>query len=554
MPKIVIREIDNTKAGGAAYANFSVVVPGLVDTVKDTSTVFDENGVYECSNKDDFVDKIGLVAPQNRKISDAVAPTWNTTNFSEGPSPLTLAEFNNYLKTGKLYVAHVNAPAQEGEAAREIGYLVDSAYVYKLAKEAGVTNETYVFLSEASPATPASEEPEPEPGEGTSEPETPAEPETPVEYTQFVVLDTLGADAVYGDHYGNQMAFELLCLGYTVLYKKIDTVLDLADSNFWKPLKDRAVYDFRYIVSGLINGNSTVYKNMVDLASFVPETSDFDGVGVTTHGRGDCIALLDIDEEAYLGKSQEEAITSVLEFTDNVSPSKYAAAFLPTVKYKSGSLHADVDTKFGGNTTFPASFHYLACAARSAEHFNEWYANAGYTRGISNLLIDTTTCKFGEAAVNMFQKRAADTANNVSLAINPIINLRGSYYIWGNRTTLALGDPKTAEGDLKASHFLNIRQLCCTIKKKVYVACRQLTFDPNSNVLWDNFCNSIKPLLEKMKADQGIADYKISKVKTNRKAFLAASIRIVPIEAVEDFDISIYLEDSLNGIIATAEE
>jgi hypothetical protein len=57
-----------------------------------------------------------------------------------------------------------------------------------------------------------------------------------------------------------------------------------------------------------------------------------------------------------------------------------------------------------------------------------------------------------------------------------------------------------------------------------------------------------------MKGDQGIADYKIVKVKNNRKAFLSALIKIVPIEAVEDFDISVYLEDSLDGVVATTEE
>jgi hypothetical protein len=57
-----------------------------------------------------------------------------------------------------------------------------------------------------------------------------------------------------------------------------------------------------------------------------------------------------------------------------------------------------------------------------------------------------------------------------------------------------------------------------------------------------------------MKADQGISDYKILKVKSNRKAFLSAIIRIVPIEAVEDFDISVYLEDSIAGTIANTEE
>lgn len=57
-----------------------------------------------------------------------------------------------------------------------------------------------------------------------------------------------------------------------------------------------------------------------------------------------------------------------------------------------------------------------------------------------------------------------------------------------------------------------------------------------------------------MKADQGISNYKILKVKSNRKAFLSAIIRIVPIEAVEDFDISIYLEDSLTGIVIDTDE
>jgi hypothetical protein len=53
--------------------------------------------------------------------------------------------------------------------------------------------------------------------------------------------------------------------------------------------------------------------------------------------------------------------------------------------------------------------------------------------------------------------------------------------LWGNRTAHML--ESEGMGDLVASHFLNIRQLCTTIKKQVYVACRRFTFDPNSNVL-----------------------------------------------------------------------
>ena len=57
-----------------------------------------------------------------------------------------------------------------------------------------------------------------------------------------------------------------------------------------------------------------------------------------------------------------------------------------------------------------------------------------------------------------------------------------------------------------------------------------------------------------MKGDQGIQDYKFIKVKTAQKATLKAIIRIIPIEAVEDFDISLTLEDSFAGIVTGISE
>ena len=547
MPKIVIREIDNTKGSGAAYKNFAVVVPGFVkepteqtatsDAFMPNRTVFDENGVYTCEgDKNAFEKNVGLIGPKNHKVSDAVGP--KVAEGWETAKAITEEEFDIEIEKGTLYVALANATKDEGA-------LRNKDYEYSYAEKA--KKSTYSFIKEGDP-------------EGTV-------------YTEFAVLDNEGHNEVFQDHYGNQIAYELLNLGYTVLYKEIKSTEYLAQKSFWNPLKDKTMYDFRYIISGLMDGNADVYDFMVDVAAFnTTESADvpkFDSVGVSldgtfTHGRGDCIALLDIDESAYLRPkdnrkpdSQEKALTNLIQYAKELPNSKYAAAFLPSVKYNPGSLY-DPDNSFDGNYWFPASFHYLACAARSSERYNEWYANAGYARGISNYTIDTVGCRLGEAAVNLLQRRSAfkeGTETRLQVAINPIINLRGAYYIWGNRTTETLADQDNpVNNDLRASHFLNIRQLCCTIKKKVYMACRQLTFDPNSDILWVNFCNTIKPLLEQMKADQGIADYKISKVKSSRKAFMAAKIKIVPIEAVEDFDISVYLEDSLEGTVATTEE
>ena len=56
------------------------------------------------------------------------------------------------------------------------------------------------------------------------------------------------------------------------------------------------------------------------------------------------------------------------------------------------------------------------------------------------------------------------------------------------------------------------------------------------------------------RSSTGIKGYTITRTANDKKALLTARIRIVPIEAVEDFDISIYLEDSLTGIVVNADE
>ena len=228
--------------------------------------------------------------------------------------------------------------------------------------------------------------------------------------------------------------------------------------------------------------------------------------------------------------------------TDIGEEGAYCALTVPSIVY-------------AGNLKMPAAFHYLACFMRSlSSGFAEWYAAAGYTRGVSSYAIDHTSVKLGEIAINALEPRNIESQEDQpTFACNVIANFRGSYYLWGNRTAYTLKDA-FGGGDLVAHHFLNIRQLCTTIKKQLYVACRRFTFDPNSDTLWFNFVNAITPTLDAMKADQGVRDYKIVKVFTDKKATLKAKIRIIPIEAVEDFDLEISLEDSFGETSAVVSE
>lgn len=272
-------------------------------------------------------------------------------------------------------------------------------------------------------------------------------------------------------------------------------------------------------------------------------------------GRGDCVALIELLEDCYVNmiskKPEAQIVEAINKLSDiNVDNGKYCALTVPSLVYKMSD-----NAMFDNNKKFPGAFHYLACFINSlGSGYAEWYAAAGYTRGVASLVVDHTTVSLGEIAINALEPRYVESEqDNPKFACNVIANFRGSYYLWGNRTAHTLGS-KFAGKDLVASHFLNIRQLCITIKKQLYVACRRFTFDPNSDTLWFNFVNAIKPTLELMKADQGIRDYKITKLFTDKKAELKAKIRIIPIEAIEDFDLEISLEDSFGETTATITE
>lgn len=575
MPKILINELDRTSPGSpASYANYAVLIPGFVGEAANGGAKKDpdSNGVYEFTNSQQFLDTIGLL--ENARYSESREQTFE-------------------------YVASATGEMAEGTATCD----------------------------------------------------------------------------VFADHYGNKMAYALLELGYSVIYRPLTSLQDLTslgDKSFWDIFRDKASYDFRFVVHGLANSTSTadysdysafdIRKNCLNAADTYlvalktdPELGDakldtadgmsalnnlhkqriasmkadadnntfrlilegltaegaaeatdnyFDAViqvgkdlaeieakidmldeaiiedtllnkangaiadlaayseatagseeALDIPGRGDCTALIELDEKTYLvgngTKKPEEAIIEGINTLQNAAGitdvnGTFCALTVPGVVYV-----GDKD----GSMRFPGSFHYLACFMASLQKgFAEWYAAAGYTRGVSSYVVKNTTVKLGEIAINALEPRyliQSESVTQPKFACNVIANFRGSYYLWGNRTAHPLGDyGNETNGDLTASSFLNIRQLCSTIKKQLYVSCRRFTFDPNSDVLWINFVNAIKPTLDAMKADQGIRDYKILKEATTQKATLKAKIRIIPIEAVEDFYLTVSLEDSFGTTAA----
>jgi hypothetical protein len=195
MPKIVVREFDYTTAPGAPYSNFAVVVPGFCKISE--PTVFDDNGVYECKSQEEFITQVGLVDTKHI-IEPAKAPEISTGYTKEGKS-LLAAEFNTLIESGKLYEVKTSSVSENG-------LLKKDTYYYKKADKEKLAQGNYIF----------------------SDTETEDE-ESP---TMFIMLDSEGNDSVEQSHYGNQIAYELLGLGYTILYKKLDRIDSLSDADF----------------------------------------------------------------------------------------------------------------------------------------------------------------------------------------------------------------------------------------------------------------------------------------------------------------------------------
>lgn len=382
-------------------------------------------------------------------------------------------------------------------------------------------------------------------------------------------MESLNKDGVvvplYSRDLGYVMTISLLNQGLPVQYaglyeievdpSRIDSVRPIMPTeehiqNFYKEYQDKGKYDIKFITPGALYDNVKVLHNCMECAAV----------------RGDAIATLSLPTkgldntqkiENYIKENLQDFATSkpvrrTVHWADKTKTTEtygtYSALFVPNIIMNLSGIKYDGGSVDINKVIFPAYFNYLLCFAKHTVNNPDWFAIAGSIRGQSPKTF-IPLIKFGDADVDILEDRS-NIKNHV--ASNPICNIAPyGDIIWGNRTMHPLSVPSNGQGDiiqLTASSFLNIRHLCCDLKKAIYQAGRRYSFDPNSDVLWFNFKSAVKPILENMMNNQGIRSYQIIRVKTNKKAVAVARVIITPIEAVEDFDIMVELADAISTI------
>lgn len=314
---------------------------------------------------------------------------------------------------------------------------------------------------------------------------------------------------------------------YTKLYSE--------DSSVFDKIVDKATYNIKFITSGTYPIFDYVKETKPVLMQYMLKCAAT---------RGDCQAIIDYDiddrlESVYTKLNAEPYISSlaVADSSDYKTAADEYGQTENTLKYGHiiGPWGTYINSVISTDVKLPGSYAYLRALASSTKSNPNWYAIAGVTRGLVPDLMQLEEIITGAIADKV------QTIKKNTCSIIPIMYIRDyGYCIWGNRTL-----HYQEYEDLVASSFLNIRILADDVKKTVYEAARALMFETNSLQLWLNFKSKITPLLDKMITGNGLSDYTIRKEKTSKKATLKVVITLYAIEAVENFDITVEISDSV---------
>lgn len=412
-------------------------------------------------------------------------------------------------------------------------------------------------------------------------------------YNSFVnALESLesGVEVPYED-LGVELAGEILKQGLPIIYVSCydisvdeesgapiktvafeDTTGVEAVNAVYKLLEDRGLFgDLRFItVGGLADCDVDLNAGESGEVELKTNVYAYEKAIQCAGNRGDAVALVDKMIGDQSAEAVDEWVNENFEITCNETidlvkrtgvtfvgnaeiygtySAAFAPAFVTTIK-----LSDKARTK--AEAYLPASLAYLSCFGKFHETYANWFAMAGSVRGKSNYTLEPVE-RYGDAAIDLLQIRSVPEENlsddsYCHLAVNTLANIDPfGCIVWGSRTMYPISKNTDVNGiemsELRASSFLNCRQLCIDIKKRLYRAARKFTFEQNNDILWFNFCSAITPLLDNMKANQGIRGYKLVKENTKKKAVLAAKVIITPIEPVEDFDLTVEIRDDIEN-------
>ncbi|MBR6517582.1 MAG: hypothetical protein IKT40_12195 [Bacilli bacterium] len=247
-------------------------------------------------------------------------------------------------------------------------------------------------------------------------------------------------------------------------------------------------------------------KSLVEEAIDMIESERADSIYVVTtpdkpFGNGDFV------DEMYTA----EDIVEELELTG--IDSNYTCTYYPWVKYE--------DTDNNQYIYLPPTKDVVRNMAICDNVAFPWFVPAGLSRGD----VDCVRAKY--------VTKLADEDVLYDGRINPIKTFAvDGVKIWGQKNL------QVAEGQLNR---IAVRRLLLRMRKLVSIACNGLIFEPNDSATKNKFLSIIVPILDNIKSNRGISDYRIEvedSAESRMRREINASVYFKPINALEYVNLS----------------
>ena len=254
--------------------------------------------------------------------------------------------------------------------------------------------------------------------------------------------------------------------------------------------------------------------------------------------RGDALAIIDI-ENVYLADTENSnsaqdrnAFTTtqtVNGLRDRNINSSYGATYAPWVLIQ--------DTNSNRTLWAPPSVAALGALSTTDRQAAPWFAPAGFARGglsegaggvpvleVSKRLSSDDRDKFYEAGINPIAKFPAE-----------------GIVIFGQ---------KTLQQTRSALDRINVRRLMIYLKREISFIASRLLFAPNTRDTWTRFTGQATPLLDSVKAQFGIDDFRLILDETTTtpdlidRNIIYAKLLVKPTRTAEFFAIDFVITNS----------
>ena len=210
----------------------------------------------------------------------------------------------------------------------------------------------------------------------------------------------------------------------------------------------------------------------------------------------------DYEDEMY---TPEDAVSNL---EDSNIDSNYTCTYYPWVKY--------LDTENNQYINLPVTKDVVRNLAMTDNQSFAWYAPAGISRGTVDCVRAHFITKVGDEDV-LYEGR-----------INPVKTFASDgVKIWGQKNL------QVNESQLDR---IAIRRLLLRLRKLISISCIGLIFEPNDATTKKSFLSTVTPILDNMRSNRGISDYRIEvtdTAETRERRELPCKIYIKPIQALE---------------------